>query len=208
MRVAWNTPRAVLKFMNLTLGPGFNGSRIFKKNGRICVAFPCCPFPENSICNFWDNDFQFFKNRSSEGKEYEWATEYKEIAKLTVSGISVGVENLNQEKLRVCCKGKESKMIFANNTLANLHIQDTGEKTVLDFQRQEWPAVELHSTPTTKLLFSRTGPPLCFVCQDQNAAKLFAACGHWGICTECEKSNSSKCPICRQESNTRSLFVV
>lgn len=99
--------------------------------------------------------------------------------------------------------GRYNYIAFANNTFEQLRLFDRGRECRFDFQKQQSLPMHTETRADTKLLFSATTNPQCFLCNDQEATQIFADCGHWLMCrTCCERytgqTNGLQCPVCRK----------
>jgi len=117
---------------------------------------------------------------------------------IVANGAKVILENLELTSLKLTLLNSGSQAILRGNHLDELVLHSDSRNTV-DMTMQGLPGKFSHQLgKDTVVRMPNQGPPTCIVCHENEITQMFAACGHWCLCSACSSMNH--CPVCRRES--------
>jgi hypothetical protein len=187
------------------------GAAIKYVGGSIKMDIRVSEKSQNVNFNFWSHEF-IFNESGFESRSHRWDTNYTHVDKLQIESSCQNqtflIEGLRQKELTILVRGSYTKVVLRNNDIDNITIIDQGCENLFDFTQQILKHTHMDFNSSTRYVYPTITAPICFCCTDSVATKVFQPCGHWGVCTECAKNTVAKCPICRQNCHTASLFVV
>ena len=123
---------------------------------------------------------------------------YVQLCELEVNGSTVVLENLTIPSLNACVINNNSRLSLRGNTIDQLSLLSDSRNTI-DMTQQALPKrFSYQASKDTTIRMPNQGPPMCVACYENEVSRVFLACGHWCLCSNC--ASLQRCPICRAES--------